>query len=59
MCQPIFVFIFTFSNPKGKIISKGLFSVLEFSQKLVVVKMNSFFQFFGEFENNKSPFEIM
>ena len=48
----------------GQIILKGLFGVLEFSQKrtnefIVVVKTNSFVRFLGEFEENKSPFEII
>ena len=37
---------------KGQIISKGLFGVLEFSQKT-----NE--RFLGEFEDTKSPFEII
>ena len=49
---------------KGQIISKGLFGVLEFSQKrtkqfVVVVKTNSIVRFLGEFEDIKSPFEII
>ena len=47
---------------KGQIISKGLFVILEFSQKrtnefVVVVKTNSFVRFLGEFEDTKSSFE--
>ena len=49
---------------KGQIISKGLFGVLKFSQKqtnefVVVVKTNLFVHFLGEFEDTKSPFEII
>ena len=49
---------------KGQIISKGLFGVLEFFPKqmnefFVVVKTNSFVRFLGEFEDTKSPFEII
>ena len=51
-------------NVKGQIISKGLFGVLEFSQKyrnafVVVVKTNSIVRFLGKFEDTKSPFEII
>ena len=50
--------------PKGQIISKGLFGVLEFLQKrtndfVVVVKTNLFVRLLGEFEDTKSPFEII
>ena len=49
---------------KGQIISKRLFGVLEFSQKrtnkfVLVVKTNSFVCLLGEFEDVKSPFEII
>ena len=50
---------------KGQIISKGLFGILEFSQKMnerirrSSKKTNSFIRFLGEFEDTKSPFEII
>ena len=49
---------------KGQIISKGLFGVLEFSQKTnerirLSSKKNSFVRFLREFEDTKSPFEII
>ena len=56
--------IYTYIHTKGRTILKGLFGVLEFSQKrtnefVVVVKTNSFVRFLGEFEDTKSPFEII
>ena len=49
---------------KGQIISKGLFGVLELYQTqtnefVVVVETNWFVRFLGEFEDTKSPFEII
>ena len=46
---------------KGQIISKGIFDIPEFSQKrfVVVVKTNSFIRFWGEFEDTKSPLDII
>ena len=49
---------------KGQIISKELFGVLEFSQKtneqIRRSSKNEFVRsFFGEFEDTKSPFEII
>ena len=49
---------------KGQIISKGLFVTLEFSQKtnkrIRRSSKNEFIRsFFGEFEDTKSPFEII
>ena len=50
---------------KGRIISKGQFGVLEFFEKknknefVVVVKTNLFVCFLVEFEDAKSPFEII
>ena len=50
---------------KGQIISKGLFNILEFSQKTIewivklIVKPNSFVHFLGKFQDTKSPFEII
>ena len=47
---------------KGQIISKGLFGVLKFSKKkqmnefIVVVNMNLFIHFLGEFEDTKKSF---
>ena len=54
------IFTVDLTLTKGQIILKGLFGVLEFSQKrtnkfVVVVKTNSL----GEFEDAKSPFEII
>ena len=45
---------FFFSLLKGQMISKLIFGVLDFSQKT-----NSFVRFLGEFEDTKSPFEII
>ena len=49
---------------KGQILSKGLYCILQFSQKqtntfIVVVKTNLFIRFLGEFEDTKSPFKII
>ena len=47
---------------KGQIISKGLIGALKFSQKnkfVVVVKTNLLVRCLGEFEDTKSPFEII
>ena len=48
---------------KGQIISKGLFGVLEFSQKtnkrIRHSNKNESVRFLGEFEDTKSPFEII
>ena len=41
---------------------KRTFGILEFSQKnefVVIVKTNSFDHFLGEFQDTKSPFEII
>ena len=56
--QQVFV-NFSMASGKGQIISKGLFGVLEFSnyqtnEFVVVVKMNLFVCFLGEFEDTKS-----
>ena len=56
--------LFCTYHSKGQIISQGLLGVLEFSQKwtnefFVVIKTNSFLQFLGEFDDTKSPFEII
>jgi hypothetical protein len=59
-----FVFLrIIFGLCKGQVILKGLFGILEFSQKtnkqiVAVVKTNLFVRFLGEFEKNKNPFEI-
>ena len=44
---------------KGQIISKGFFGVLEFSQKTNERIRRSSKVFLGEFEDSKSPFEII
>ena len=51
-------------DTKGQIISKGLFGVLEVSQKTNErihrsKKTNSLVRFLGEFEDSKSSFEII
>ena len=49
---------------KDQMISKGLFGSSYSPKKrtnefVVVVKMNSFFRFLGEFEETKSPFKVI
>ena len=56
--------IFLLAQCKGQIISKGRFGILEFSKKKNkrihhILKTNSFIRFLGEFEETKSPFEII
>ena len=47
-----------YHNTKGQIISKGLFGVLEFSQK-TNERIRRSSRVVGEFEDAKSPFEII